>query len=70
MLRLQLPIFDRENILFPSSAYFILCAIRQPQLTEIFQAYFEAVWNAAIPLKEGDYVYKDEVRKILKDAGS
>ena len=63
--RLQFVIIDREEIIFASSSYPTLCAIRQAELCEIFQAYFDAIWSEAVPLKEGGNIYLDEVDKVL-----
>ena len=34
---------------------------------ELFQSYYEEVWNSAIPLKEGDRVYQEKIDKIFKN---
>jgi len=33
--------------------------IRQPEVIRLFQDYFDTVWVAAQPIKEGDRIYKD-----------
>lgn len=63
--RLQFVIIDREEIVFASSSYPTLCAIRQTELCSIFQAYFETIWSAATPLKEGDVIYQEAVKNLL-----
>jgi hypothetical protein len=65
--RLQFVIIDREEVVFASSAYPTLCAIRQAELAQIFQAYYEAIWEAARPLKEGKTIYRDEIQRVLSD---
>ena len=64
--RLQFVVIDKEEVVFASSSYPRLCSITQAELAVIFQAYFEAIWNSATPLKEATQVYKDEVRTVLE----
>lgn len=63
--RLQFIMIDREEIVFASSSYPKLCAIRQPELAQIFQAYYESIWAVAIPLKDGRKVHHEEVKKVV-----
>jgi len=64
--RLQFVIIDREEIVFASSSYPALCSIKHKELGSIFQSYYDDVWDHAIPLKEGDRIFSDEVEKALK----
>jgi|GEM_PF-4950787 len=63
--RLQFVIIDKQEIVLVASAYPCLCAVRQAELAQIFQAYFESIWSAAIPLKEATKLYHEELRRIL-----
>ncbi len=63
--RLQFVLIDHAEIIFASSSYPKLCAIKHPELSEIFQGYYEEIWRQAIPLIEGDKVYREEVAKVL-----
>jgi hypothetical protein len=63
--RLQFVIIDKEEIVFASSSYPTLCAIKHKELGEIFQSYYDDLWDHAIPLKEGDTVFAAELRKAL-----
>ena len=67
--RLQFVLIDREEVIFAASAYPKLCAIRQAEIAEICQAYYNAVWEAATPLKEGPKVHHAELSKVLTTAG-
>jgi hypothetical protein len=63
--RLQFVIIDREEIVFASSSYPTLCSIRQAELADIFQAYYEEIWDKAMPLKEGTIIHNNEVAKVI-----
>jgi hypothetical protein len=62
--RLQFVVIDKEELIFASSAYPRLCAIRHIELCEIFQSYYEEVWANAIPLVDGGTVVKKEVEIV------
>ena len=64
--RLQFVLIDGEEIIFASSAYPKLCAIKHKALSEIFGAYYNEVWNAAIPIKDGDVINQEEVDKVFQ----
>jgi hypothetical protein len=66
--RLQFVVIDREEIVFASSTYPVLCAIRQAELAQVFQSYYEAIWAAATPLKDGLKTYHNETSKILSSS--
>jgi hypothetical protein len=63
--RLQFVIIDKQEIVLMASDYPCLCAIRQAELAQIFQAYFESIWNAATPLKEATKLYDEELKRVL-----
>ena len=63
--RLQFVLIDHEEVVFASSSYPFLCAIRQPELCAVFSEYFETIWSVAVPLKDGDVIHQDEVDKVL-----
>jgi predicted protein tyrosine phosphatase len=66
--RLQFMLIDGEEIIFASSSYPKLCAIRHKELGEIFQKYFDDLWNKATPIREGkDHVNHAELEKIFKE---
>jgi len=65
--RLQFVLVDRQEIIFASSAYPKLCAIKHTELSEIFQQYYEEIWRNAVPLIEGDKVYQEAVDEILSN---
>ena len=63
--RLQFVIVDEEEIFFfASSADSILCSLRNPELVKVFKSYYEAVWNAAIIIKNGPRIYDDQVKFV------
>jgi len=64
--RLQFVIIDHNEIVFSSSSYRVLCAIRQDELAQVFQSYYEMIWAAATPLKDGLKIYDEEVAKVLE----
>jgi hypothetical protein len=65
--RLQFVIVDDEEVFFfASSAHAVLCSVRNQELCKVFKAYYEAIWNAAIPIKDGPTIYSDEVAFIKK----
>lgn len=64
--RLQFVLIDKEEIIFASSFYPKLCAITHAELSEIFQSYYDEIWNAATPIKDGDVIYQKEIDKIFK----
>lgn len=63
--RIQFVLIDGEEIIFASSSYPILCAIRHPNLARIFQSYYDDIWEKAIPIKEGPILYRDAIDKIM-----
>ena len=63
--RLQFVLIDEEEIIFASSSYPVLCAIKHPHLARIFQSYYDDVWEKAIPIKEGPILYRDSIDKIM-----
>lgn len=65
--RLQFILIDGEEIIFASSSYPKLCAIKHKELGEIFQSYYEELWNAATPIKNGDVIYREELDKIFEN---
>lgn len=64
--RLQFVLIDKEEIIFASSSYPKLCAIKHMELSEIFQSYYDEIWDAATPIKDGDVVHQKEIDEIFK----
>lgn len=50
--RLQFVIVDGREIIFASSSYSKLCAIRGEAVGAIFSQYFDEAWSRAIPLRD------------------
>ena len=62
--RLQFVLIDGEEIVFASSSYPRLCAIRHVPLAAIFESYYNEAWENAIPLKEGKKLYAANLAKV------
>jgi len=63
--RLQFVIVDDEEVFFfASSPNAPLCSFRSKELARVFKAYYEAIWQAAISIKEGDRVSLEEVERV------
>lgn len=68
--RLQYVIVDDEEVFyFASSSSSPLCSIKDPRVANIFLAYFEEVWNTAIPIKEGKVIHTEVVDYIIDKFG-
>lgn len=63
--RLQFVLIDGEEVIFASSSYPKLCAIKHAALSEIFQTYYNETWDAATPIKDGAVIHYDEVKRIF-----
>lgn len=67
--RLQFIIIDnREIIFFAASPGALLCGIESPEICRVFRPYFDELWNAAIPIKDGAVTHKEVVERIVKVA--
>ena len=65
--RLQFVIVDEEEVFFfASSPNAPLCSFRSKELARVLKAYYEAIWQTAISIKEGNRIYTDEVEKVRK----
>ncbi|HEY3310339.1 MAG TPA: hypothetical protein VGK00_01755 [Anaerolineales bacterium] len=65
--RLQFVIVDDEEVFFfASAADSILCSFRNKDLSKVFRSYYEAAWNAAIPIKDGSRIDEKQVALIRK----
>ncbi|MBU2555053.1 MAG: hypothetical protein KKF98_11395 [Bacteroidetes bacterium] len=66
--RLQFVIVDDEEVFFfASSADSILCSSCSKELCRVFRSYYEAVWNVAIPIKDGPKIDENQVT-IIRNA--
>lgn len=63
--RLQFVIVDDDEVFFfASSANAILCSFRGKELIRVFKSYYEAVWSAATPIKNGPWIDEEQVALI------
>lgn len=62
--RLQFVLIDNDEIVFASSSYPKLCAIRHPELCEMFKSYYEEVWSSATRLIEAGSAVQAEIAKV------
>jgi len=64
--RLQFVLIDDQEVLFfASAADSPLCSITSPEVCKVFRSYYEALWAAALPIKEGPTVYQTQIDRIL-----
>lgn len=70
--RVQFVIIDKEEVIFASSSYPRMCALKHEALAQIFHSYFEEIWAAAIPIigeREIDETVVEAIENELKDSG-
>lgn len=68
--RLQFVLIDGEEVVFASSSYPRLCAIRHQPLAAIFKSHYDEAWDQAIRLKDGKKTYPENLSKVLSSPTS
>ncbi|MFL9827864.1 hypothetical protein [Rhodoplanes sp. SY1] len=64
MPRIQFIIIDDEVIFFAISKESPLCAVENPQLVKMLQAYFDETWERAVRLKDGPDVDSERIATL------
>ena len=69
--RIQFVIVDDEEVFFFASASdSLLCSFQNRQLCQVFRSYYEALWSAAISIKDGPHIDQEQVAHILSTPSS
>jgi len=62
--RIQFVVIDKEEVIFASSSYPRMCALKHEALAQIFYSYFNEIWASATPIIDERSIHEETLKAI------